>query len=347
MVFVGDHNQLPSVSAGNVLRELINCGQVPVVRLETIFRQDEASDIIKVAHKIKNGDTDLALFKQDPVADVFFLREKDVTKIEQFLIKLSQKFKDERRLFQIVTPRNTGPLSVSVLNKILQEILNPPAEGLEEVNCGEFIIRRGDRVKVRRNDYENLIFNGDIGKVVNIGNGHIGVLIDDKTVFLPVDDIDDRIMLAYAQTVHSSQGQEYPYIILPFINQFGKNMLQRNLLYTAITRAKQKVIVIGHGSALERAINNASVYNRNTKLGERICLALQQMKSGSLQSLHEMQQSYQTAPVNEEPSSSSTDGLQPAEQTIWSIPEDSGSSPQCTTQPSEPGTSTCSEELPF
>ena len=117
LIFVGDDNQLPSVGAGNVLRELINCGTVPVVRLEKIFRQEEASDIIKVAHKIKNGDTDLSLFKPDPVADVFFLREPDVAKAEQYVVRLAQKFKSEKRQFQIITPRNEGPLSVSVLNK--------------------------------------------------------------------------------------------------------------------------------------------------------------------------------------------------------------------------------------
>jgi len=345
LVLVGDDNQLPSVSAGNVLRELINCGKVPVVRLETVFRQSEASDIIKVAHKIKNGDTDLTLFKQEPAADVFFLREKDVLKIEQFLIKLAQKFKDERRLFQIITPRNTGPLSVSMLNKILQEILNPPAEGLEELNCGEFIIRKGDRVKIRKNDYDNLIFNGDIGKVVMIAGGRIGILIDDRTIYLPVEDIDDRVMLAYAQTVHAAQGQEYPYIILPFINQFGKNMLQRNLLYTAITRAKQKVIVIGHGSALERAINNGSVYKRNTKLGERICQALE-AKRDSLLELQRMQQSFQSAPSSEGPSSSWTDIWSPMPSTAGSS-EDTLGKPQPSPSQFSPQGETSEEELPF
>jgi len=308
LIFVGDDNQLPSVGAGNVLRELINCKQVPVVRLETIFRQDEASDIIKVAHKIKNGDTDLSLFKPDPTADVFFLRENDILKIEQILIKLAQKFKDERRQFQILSPRNTGPLSVSVLNKILQEILNPPAEGLDEIICRDYILRKGDRIVIKKNDYENTIFNGDVGKIIRIGGGNIVINIDDREVILSVDELEDKVKLAYSLTVHSSQGQEYQCIILPFVNQYGKMMLQRNLLYTAITRAKQKVITIGHGSALERAINNSSVYKRNTKLGERVCRSLALRKSNFIPPQPEEQPSFQPVPIEREQSSSTVEG---------------------------------------
>jgi exodeoxyribonuclease V alpha subunit len=275
IIMVGDHNQLPSVSAGNVLRELINCGQIPTIKLEQIFRQDEASDIIKVAHKIKNGDSDLSSFKSDPEGDVFFIRENSIEKIENFLIRLVQKFKDEKRLFQIITPRNSGPLSVDLLNTVLQNILNPASEALNEIKCRDFILRKGDRIVVRKNDYENMIYNGDIGKVISIAGGKICIDIDGRFIELSIDEIDEKIKLAYAISCHKSQGLEYPYVILPFINQFGKMLLQRNLLYTAVTRAKKKIIIIGHGSALERAINNSSVYKRNTKLGERIILCLQ------------------------------------------------------------------------
>ena len=281
LIFVGDHYQLPSVGAGNVLRELINCEQIPVVKLEQIFRQDEASDIIKVAHKIKNGDNNLDLFKPDPKADVFFLREQDTLKIEKFIIKLAQKFKDEKRLFQILSPRNQGPLSVDSLNTLLQNVLNPASPDLAEIKCFNYTLRRGDRIIIKKNDYENDIFNGDIGKIIHIGGGNVGVLIDGRSISLPVDELEGKFKLAYAITVHSSQGQEYKYVILPFINQYGKNMLQRNLLYTAITRAKEKVIAIGHASAIERAINNSSVHKRNTKLGDRIksCILLRKKDS--------------------------------------------------------------------
>jgi exodeoxyribonuclease V alpha subunit len=271
LVLIGDDYQLPSVGAGNVLRDLINCQAVPTVRLETIFRQNEASDIIRVAHKIKKGDPDLSLFKPDPTADVFFYRETNIQKLEAFIVKIAQKFKDERRIFQIITPRNEGPLSVASLNKTLQEVLNPPAEGVDEMAFREGIMRRGDRIMVKKNDYDNGIYNGDVGKVLRMGGGgNITILVDDREITLPIEGLDEKLKLAYAITVHGAQGQEYPYVILPFINQHGKNLLQRNLLYTAITRAKKKVIAIGHGSAIERAINNASVSRRNTKLGYRV-----------------------------------------------------------------------------
>lgn len=284
IIFVGDHNQLPSVSAGNVLKELISSESVPVVKLEKVFRQDEASDIIKVAHKIKNGDTNLDLFNNDPKSDVFFLRIHDPQKIENLLINLAQKFKNEKRLFQIITPRNDGPLGVNPLNTVLQNILNPASSDLPEINCGNFVIRKGDRIIIKKNDYENDIYNGDIGKVTGVSKGSVYINIEGRTINLNLDEIDEKVRLAYSITVHKSQGGEYPYIILPFINQFGRNMLQRNLLYTAITRAREKVIVLGHGSALEKAINNANVTRRNTKFGKRIRECHQKKKNSLYQS---------------------------------------------------------------
>ena len=282
LIFVGDKDQLPSVGAGNVLKELIKSDSVPTIHLDQIFRQDEASDVIKAAHKINHGDTDLILFKPDPKADIFFMREQSPERIEEIIIALAQKFKDERRLFQVITPRRTGPLGAAVLNEVLQKALNPPAPHLKEMNCKDFVLRVGDRAIVVKNDYENDVYNGDVGKVINIYSGKVCIKIDDRLIEFTVEDMGEKIRLGYSLTVHKVQGSEYPYIILPFINQFGKNMLQRNLLYTALTRAKQKVIVLGHGSALERAINNASVSKRNTKLGERLTQCLLRERKASL-----------------------------------------------------------------
>jgi len=282
VIFVGDHNQLPSVGAGNVLRELINCGKVPVIRLEKIFRQEEASDIIKASHRIIHGDTNLELFKNDPTADIYFMRIREIPEIERIVVALADKFKAERRLFQIITARNTGPLGIESLNNLLQASLNPPAANLNEVKIGNFIIRVGDRVIVKKNDYENDIFNGDIGKVISFSGGKMLLNIDEKLIELSIEEVQEKIKLAYSITVHKSQGLEYPTIVLLFINQFGKNMLQRNLLYTALTRARKKVIVIGHGSAIEKSIENTSVIRRNTLLGERIKVCLDQKKNPSL-----------------------------------------------------------------
>jgi exodeoxyribonuclease V alpha subunit len=279
VIFVGDHNQLPSVGAGNVLRELIYCDQIPTVKLEKIFRQDEASDVIKASHRIIQGDTNLELFKDDPKADIYFLRIKDVSEIERLVMALAAKFKDDRREFQIISARNDGPLGVNPLNNILQTALNPAAPHLHEMKVGNFIVRVGDRIIVKKNDYENGIFNGDIGKVISMAGGKILIKIDDNLIELGSDEVLEKIKLAYSLTVHRVQGQEYDTVILLFINQFGKNMLQRNLLYTALTRAKRKVIVLGHGSAIEKSIENTSVTKRNTILGERIKECLAQKRS--------------------------------------------------------------------
>ena len=209
LIFVGDHNQLPSVGAGNVLRELINCGQVPVVKLEKIFRQAEASDIIKASHRIIQGDTNLELFKDNPTADISFLRIKEVSEIEKLVVALSSKFKTEKREFQILSPRNTGPCGVDSLNQILQETLNPPG-ALNEMKIRNFTIRVGDRIMVRKNDYENEIFNGDIGKVINIARGKILFSIDDRMVELSADEVNDKIKLAYSITVHKCLKNDAP-----------------------------------------------------------------------------------------------------------------------------------------
>lgn len=281
MIIVGDQDQLPSVGAGNVLKELINSGVVPVVKLEKIFRQAEASNIIKAAHRIKSGNTDLSLFSSDPKNDVFFIRMTNPDEIMKIIVQLAQKFKKEKRMFQIITPRNEGPLSVNSLNEDLQKILNPESKEPSQINMGKFILRRGDRIMVRKNDYGNDIYNGDIGKITHIGSGRVRFEIDGRIIDLSVEEIGEKIKLAYSISIHKSQGLEYPYIILPFINQFGRNMLQRNLIYTAITRAREKVIVLGHGSAIEKAIQNANVTKRNTKLGERIFRCFQQRKKDS------------------------------------------------------------------
>lgn len=301
IILVGDHNQLPSVGAGNVLRELISCGDIPVVRLEKIFRQEEASDIIRASHRIIHGDTNLELFKDDPKADIYFMRLREIPEIEKIVVALAAKFKDERREFQIITARNTGPLGIESLNNILQAALNPPAPHLNEIKVGNFIIRVGDRVIVKKNDYENDIYNGDIGKVISLAAGRILIKIDDKLVELSVEEVMEKIKLAYSITCHKSQGLEYQTIILLFINQFGRNMLQRNLLYTALTRAKKKAIVIGHGSAIERAIENTSVIQRNTLLGERIKACLDRKRNpSSCTSLWEPE-SFPVVPTEPEP----------------------------------------------
>jgi exodeoxyribonuclease V alpha subunit len=284
LVFVGDYDQLPSVGPGCVLRELVNCGSIKTIFLSTIFRQSEQSDIIQAAVKIKNGDIDLSLFKNTKDSDIWFIRENNTATIEQIIIKFAKELKNNDKLkaknqgFQIITPRNTGPLSVDTLNIALQTVLNPPATDKPEVRLNSCIVRKGDRIIIKKNNYELGVFNGDIGKVVNISPGHVLLDLDDfstagkRRIDMPVKLANDMLKLAFSITVHKSQGLEYPLVILPFIKAHGNNMLQRNLLYTAITRAKKKVIVIGQGSAVQQAIKNDKIQRRNTIFGERIKL---------------------------------------------------------------------------
>jgi exodeoxyribonuclease V alpha subunit len=281
LVFVGDVDQLPSVGPGNVLKELIESKQIKTIFLNTIFRQDKCSDIIKEAKKIKDGDTDMSLFSSDKTKDIWHIREKDPDKIEKIIIKFAEQLKNSVKTggnkigFQIITPRNQGDLSVDSLNISLQQALNPPDKDKKEVHLNHSIIRKGDRVMVRKNNYELGIFNGDIGKVVFITQDRVvldleNTSADTARVEIPMRVADEILKLAYAVTIHKIQGMEYPLVIMPFIKAHGTMLLQRNLLYTAITRAKKKVIILGQTSAIEAAILNNKIQKRNTRFAERI-----------------------------------------------------------------------------
>jgi exodeoxyribonuclease V alpha subunit len=280
-VFVGDNDQLPSVGPGCVLKELIESKELKTVFLDTIFRQDKCSDIIKEAKKIRDGDTDLSLFSSDKNRDIWHIQEKVPEKIEQIVIKFAEQLKNKAKTsgtaltFQIITPRNQGPLSVDTLNVALQGALNPPDKDKKEIRLNNSIIRRGDRIMIRKNNYELGVFNGDVGKVVFITGAQVVVDLEDfieesRRVEIPMKIADEMIRLAYAITVHRCQGQEYPLVILPFIKAHGNLLLQRNLLYTAITRARKKVVILGQSSAIESAIQNNKIQKRNTRFSERI-----------------------------------------------------------------------------
>jgi exodeoxyribonuclease V alpha subunit len=305
LVFVGDSDQLPSVGPGLVLNELIQSGVIKTIALKDIFRQEEQSDIIKEAKKIREGDIDLSLFKNDSKADIWFIRNQNIKEIEKTIIKFARELKSKiksdhlKKTFQIITPRNSGPLSVDTLNISLQESLNPKKEDEREIylnnNC---FIRLGDRVLIKKNNYQLGVFNGDIGKVKKILGSEILVEIDDyegvKDVFIPIELADELLKLAYSITCHKSQGMEYDIVLLPLIKFHGKRILQRNLLYTAITRAKRKVIVFGQGSAIVDAIENDKIQSRNTLFAQRIKKWMKN-EGTSLQQLYSNPNSYQNA----------------------------------------------------
>lgn len=281
LVFVGDNDQLPSVGPGSVLRELISSGIIKTIFLDTIFRQEKQSDIIKAAKRIRDGDRDLSFFKSDSSADIWFINGRDPDKLERLIVKFASDIMDynrthsDRKLFQVITPRNDGPLSVDSLNVSLQCALNPPDPNKREFVIGRTTIRKGDRVIIRKNNYELEVFNGDIGKVSFVTMDNVTVDVEDydgttRRVDIPMRIADEMIRLAYAVTVHRAQGLEYPLVIMPFVKAHGRMLLQRNLLYTALTRARRKVVILGQASALEQAIANDKIQRRNTAFAERI-----------------------------------------------------------------------------
>lgn len=273
IVFVGDAAQLPSVGPGNVLRDLITAGVFPVIALEDIFRQEDTSDIIFAAHDIHKGKT-----PQTPVTSDFTLLEAvSERKVQQIAMKVAERLYNKKEQFQVLSPRHGGVVGVTTFNSKMRDILNPPVAGLREIKIGNDIIRVGDRVMVVKNNYELGVFNGDIGKVTAISMGDRSIQVKifgnpDIQVTVTFTEASIYLRLAYACTVHKFQGLEIDNIVLPVVDSFG-HQLQRNLYYTAITRAKKKVILIGTRSALQRAVINNKEDQRNTLFLDRIVAA--------------------------------------------------------------------------
>ena len=310
IVLVGDNDQLPSVGPGCVLKELIDSKIFKTIFLDKIFRQENCSEIILEAKKIRDGDTDLSYFRPESASDIWHISDKDEKRIENFIIRFAKQLKDRARdkskgsiTFQIITPRNDGPLSVYSLNMALQQALNPHDPNEKELKMDGYVIRKGDRIIIKKNNYDFEVFNGDVGKVVMVSPFSVVVDIEDfdntyKRIDLPIKIAEEMLKLAYTITVHKSQGSEYSIVIIPLIKAHGNMLLQRNLLYTAITRAKKKVVLIGQTSAIEQAINNDKIQKRNTLLAERI----NQWTNGtgiSLQSMFSQSSIYQNNKILE------------------------------------------------
>ena len=271
IVFVGDAAQLPSVGPGNVLRDLIASGKFPVVSLDEIYRQKDTSDIVFAAHDIFHGKMPDLQHKSD-----FSLVEvSDENQVLDFIRQLSAKLYEKRSNFQVLSPRHSGTVGVTNLNDHLRNLLNPRRDGLVEVKLGNDTIREDDRIMVFKNKYKLDVFNGDVGKVSDINTKTKEVelkIFGEVPLFLkiPYKDVPGFIRLAYACTVHKAQGLEYDFIIMPIVDGF-KHQLQRNLLYTAVTRAKKKVILVGTRTALQKAILNDKEDMRRTLLKDRLC----------------------------------------------------------------------------
>jgi hypothetical protein len=271
LVFVGDAAQLPSVGPGNVLRDLVSSEKFPVVDLREIFRQDEASDIVIAAHAINSGS--VPTFEEGS-RDFTFVEVRDEARVLETIIATVEKLYARRANFQVLSPRHKGILGVTNMNLRIRELLNPKTPGLREMRLGSETVREGDRVMVSKNNYRYEIFNGDVGKVTRLDERSktVSVKIHGPPVMqvqMPFRDAPEHLRLAYCVTIHKSQGQEYDVILMPWVGGFHFQ-LQRNLIYTAITRARKKVILVGHPEALKKAVQNNKIDARNTLFPGRL-----------------------------------------------------------------------------
>ncbi len=273
LLLVGDVDQLPSVGAGNVLGDLVASGAVPVARLTTVFRQAAESAIITNAHRINQGQP--PAFPKD-ARDFFLFVEEEAEPAAELLVdvvanRIPRKFGlDALRDVQVLAPMHRGAAGVAALNQRLQAALNPPSPRKDERPLGGRIFRTGDRVMQIRNNYTKETFNGDIGRILDIDpeNQTLAVEVDGRTVFYDWLE-SDELQHAFAVSIHKAQGSEFPAVVVPLVTQHYI-MLQRNLLYTAITRARQLCVLVGSRKAIAMAVRNAKVSQRWSGLAERL-----------------------------------------------------------------------------
>ena len=272
LVLVGDADQLPSVGPGSVLADLIASTCVPVVRLDVVFRQSRQSAIVRNAHRILGGG-ELEANLADGLSDFYVIRKErpeDILELVRRLLveRIPERFRlDPRADVQVLAPMHRGLLGTDNLNGELQELLNPDGR---KVGLGGGRFRVGDKVMQIRNNYDKEVFNGDVGSIVDFDPKERQLLVsfDGREVPYPGAHIGE-LVLAYAVSVHKSQGSEYPAVIVPLHTQHYV-MLQRNLLYTAVTRGRRLVVVVGSGRAIRRAIRNDRVAHRFTRLRDRL-----------------------------------------------------------------------------
>jgi len=273
LILVGDNHQLPSVGPGNVLQDIIASQVIPVVTLREIFRQDAAGRIIINAHRINTGQVPLLDPPRNSESDFYFIAQHDPNKILDLVLKITSQ-RIPRRFgldpvddIQVLTPMHKGILGAGNLNNELQQLLNPNDVYLKR---GDKYFRLNDKVMQIRNNYTKEVFNGDIGRIVAIDTRSVALTVrfDDRRVRYDPTDLDD-IVLAYAISVHKSQGSEYTAVVIPVTTQHYV-MLQRNLLYTAVTRGKQLVVLVGDRRALAIAVKNNKPQLRYTHLAQRL-----------------------------------------------------------------------------
>lgn len=278
LLLVGDIDQLPSVGPGNVLRDLIACEQVPVVRLSQVFRQAQASAIVSNAHRINSGQyPSLESVSLSPRSDCLWLNapepEHGVQGMRELLTDVVPQLGfDAAKDVQVLCPMTRGEVGTRNLNVVMQELLNPPCQGKAELLRGGMKLRVGDRVIQQVNDYNREVFNGDLGTIAAIDTEEqeVTVQFEGRDVNYDYADINE-LALAWAVTIHKAQGSEYPVVIMPIFMQHYM-MLSRNLIYTGLTRAKKLAIVVGTTKAIGLAIRQVKDQERYTHLQERLRL---------------------------------------------------------------------------
>ena len=270
LVLVGDIDQLPSVGAGNVLRDIIDSGVIPVVRLTRIFRQAQSSRIVMSAHAINRGC--FPDISNGQHTDFFFMKQEEPEKVAETIVslvrdRLPKAYRQPTANIQVLTPMQRGVVGAANLNMALQQALNYNTAALVR---GGYTYKEGDRVMQLRNNYDKDVYNGDLGYVrsVDMEERTLTVDFDGLLVEYEVSELDE-LTLAYATTIHKSQGSEYPIVVMPVLMTHYV-MLQRNLIYTGITRAKKICVLVGQTKALAYAIHNMKVLKRNTRLKERL-----------------------------------------------------------------------------
>ncbi|HEY1012563.1 MAG TPA: AAA family ATPase, partial [Herpetosiphonaceae bacterium] len=274
LLFVGDADQLPSVGPGAVLRDLLASGAVPSLHLDTIFRQAADSGIIANAHAINGG----AAPDAEAFPDFFFFPRAEAERCAAMVVELvtsrvPRQFPglDPQRDIQVLAATHRGPAGVAELNTRLQQALNPPDPRRAEAQIGNNLYRVGDRVIQLRNNYDLDVSNGDMGVITALDS-------DERTLTVQYDDVRsvtyqwselDELALAYVISIHKSQGAEYPAVVVPLLRYYGQ-LLQRSLLYTAVTRARELVVLTGDWKAVEQAVANQKTNGRVTALERRL-----------------------------------------------------------------------------
>jgi len=272
LMLVGDIDQLPSVGAGNVLNDVIQSGVAYVTRLNEIFRQSSGSHIILNAHRINQGDQPLL---DNTADDFFFFNMDDPPTVAEMIVDIVVNRVPEKfgvhpiNEVQVIAPMYRGAIGVDALNQALQRALNG-SKGIEEKRINGVLYRKGDKVMQTRNNYDKDVFNGDIGRIYGFDSDEntIHVMIDERPIIYTQDEAED-LRLAYCISTHRSQGSEYPVVVMPVMMQHYM-MLQRNLLYTAITRARQVVVLVGTRKAVAMAVRNNKVAERYSGLLPRL-----------------------------------------------------------------------------